>query len=230
MGHYSLSLLRFGCDSQRLVAVKAVAVLAPVRKTNQFSSHLNYVKRNYPDSKNVSKADFLVVYAHRSLWSRIKLIFTWSMQYRCPLGVVASDNMIPEKRKSFFRLSPDFRFRSLTLNSVLPIVTTSPLSTPMSYQHSRTRSSGYYPTVSHDKNPPSSRFSLSSTPSSWRDRAECGGGFIEIDGRDGYTPKYTVLHALVYTADRRSAMKGMKPMESKINQVLFCLYSPSRVP
>ena len=71
---------------------------------------------------------------------------------------------------------------------------------------------------------------MSSTPSSWRDRDERSSGFFEIDGRDGYTPKYTLLHALVYTADRRLAMKGMKPTQSKAIQVLYLLYSPSRVP
>src|SRR5258706_1739348 len=100
----------------------------------------------------------------------------------------------------------------------------------MSYQHSRSRSSGCYSAVSQDKNPYSSRFSSASTSSSWRDRAERGGGFYEIDGRSSHIAKYALLHALIYTADRRSTTKGIKPTQSKAIQVLFLLYSPSRVP
>ncbi len=66
MGHYLLHFFGFGCDTQRSVGVKAV--VAPVRKAKLISLIASQVcNTDYPDSKSVTKADFLVVYVHIEL-------------------------------------------------------------------------------------------------------------------------------------------------------------------
>ena len=69
MGHYLWHFLGFGCDTQRSVRVKAV--VAPVRKAKLISLIASQVcNTGYPDSKYVTKADFLVVHAHIELSGR----------------------------------------------------------------------------------------------------------------------------------------------------------------